>query len=635
MNRSFSLSNYLPRLGGWYIILVIFIAQFTAIPGAIIGTISINFNAEFDPVTMVKISSNTPIFILMGNIILLAVAWYLTPNARKRLTDWSTNQLTANPKEELAAWREITSLTWRYGLIAVFVAYFVDIFPTSFYYYNIHVTTFDQFIYSLIGGLVSVLTIIIIAVLVIDRLLIPPRLALVPKGFDPQLTGLVGPRLTIKFQILIVILIAIAILMVAPIGYHYMTKSLTIENQALQQKFQTDAIIVSILALGLGLILSYFISRTVSIPLKDLITTFQAVEAGDLTQRAKITVTDEIAEVILHFNRMVASLEELQGTLEKQVEERTRLLKATNELAKVSASTLDPDEMLSKVITLFTDQFNYYYAAIYLVDVGEKWAELKEATGEAGKVLKQNRHHLDLTGKSMVASCIREKSPRISQNTSEEKQRVENPLLPYTRSEIALPLIAGEHILGALNVQSTKTADFGIQTIETIQNMAGQVAIALENARLFQESQSRISEMRAIQQQYLLEGWSSLSTNRDELEYGIGESNEANTQKMIASISLREQIIGQIAIESSSELSIEQKNLVDAVANQAAIALENARLVHESRQLATRERMLAEINSRIWASTTIDAVLQTAIKELGRRLDASTASIELKLDQDS
>jgi GAF domain-containing protein/HAMP domain-containing protein len=632
MMQSFSLSNYLPRLGGWYIILVVFIAQLSAIPVAILGTISINFNAEFDPATMMEISRYTPFFILTGNLILLGIAWYLTPNARKRLDEWANNQLRADPTEELNAWKEITSLTWRYGVIAVFVSYFVDIVPSSVYYYSVNKTSFDQFVYSLLGGLVSVLAIIIIAALVIDHLLIPARLALVPTGFDLQLTGLAGSRLVIKFQILILTLIAIGILMVAPIGFHYMTKSLSADNQGLRQQFQLEAITVSILSLTLGLTLSYFISRTVSVPLKDLIATFQAVEAGDLTQRAIITATDEIAEVTLHFNRMVASLEELQGSLEKQVEERTRLLKATNELAKASSSTLDPDELLSKVISLFTDQFNYYYAAIYLLDAGEKWAELKEATGEAGKVLKQNRHRLDLAGKNMVATCIRERSPRISQNTTEEKQRVENPLLPYTRSEVALPLLTGDRVLGALNVQSTRTGDFGLQVIETMQNMAAQVAIALENARLFQETESRINEMRAIQKQYLQEGWNTLSISRDELEYGIGESNDANTQKILAPINLREQIIGQIALEGTADWSLEQKNLVDAVANQAAIALENARLVHESRQLAIRERMLAEINSKIWASTTIDAVLQTAVKELGKRLDASSASIELKLD---
>jgi GAF domain-containing protein len=232
----------------------------------------------------------------------------------------------------------------------------------------------------------------------------------------------------------------------------------------------------------------------------------------------------------------------------------------------------------------------------------------------------------------MVATSIREKTPRISQNTSDEKQRVENPLLPYTRSEIALPLIVGDRILGALNVQSTKIDDFGIEVIETMQNMAGQVAIALENARLFQETQLRIKELRTIQQQYLVEGWGGLAMRKNELEYEIGESNEANAQHITAPINLRDQIIGQISLEGTGDWSAEQKNLIDAVATQAAIALENARLVTESRQVATRERMLAEINSKIWASTTIDGVLQTAVKELGRRLDASSATIELNID---
>ncbi len=629
MKRLFSLDNLLQRAGGWYIIIIIAIAQLTAVPGAVLGTYSILINTDYN----IKFEPGTFGFILIGNLILLAIAWYMTPNARKRLSDWSKNQIKADPKEELSAWTEITALTWRYGTAALIVAYVVDILLTSIYSLQKGIITPDQFVYSLIGGLVSVLAIIIIAILIIDRLLVPARLALVPKSFDAQLNGLAGPRLNLKFQALILILIAIGILMIGPVGFHFMSQSLTAENQNLRQEFQVQSAIVSFLALLLGAGLAFFISRTVSIPLKELISTFKAVEAGDLSKRAKVTATDEIAEVTMHFNRMVASVEELRGTLEKQVEERTRLLKATNDLAKVSSSIHDPDELLAKIINMFTDQFNYYYAAIYIIDPSEKLAELKEATGEAGKVLKQNHHRLELTGKSMVATSIREKTPRISQNTSDEKQRVENPLLPYTRSEVALPLIAGDRVLGALNVQSMKASDFGIEVIETMQNMAGQVAVALENARLFQETQLRINEMRTIQQQYLVQGWSTLSMRKNELEYGIGESNDANTQKFISAINLREQMIGEISIEGTSEWTTEQKNLIDAVATQAAIALENARLVNESRQVATRERMLTEINSKIWASNTIDGVLQTAIKELGRRLDASSATIELSLDE--
>jgi GAF domain-containing protein/HAMP domain-containing protein len=636
MKQLFPLDIYLQRLGGWYIVLIVAIAQIpAAIVGAILGSVSVRNNADFGPETIAEIARFEPFWILASSLILLAWAWYLTPTARKRLTDWTRNQLKANPKEELTAWQEITSLTMRYGMGAVFIAYIVSVLPTALYYHSAGMTTPDQLIYALLGGLVSVLSTIIIAVLIIDGLATPARLALVPKSFDAQLQGLSGARLIYKFLILILLLLAIGMLLLGPVGFHYLNLSLPTENQSIRQAFQIEAITVSLLGMVLGAILAYFISRTVSAPLKDLIESFKAVEAGDLSQRASITATDEIAEVTMHFNRMVAGLEELQGTLEKQVQERTRLLKATNDIAKVSSSILDPDELLARVINLFTDQFNYYYASIYLLDPGEKWAELKEATGEAGKVLKQNRHRLELSGKSMVATCIRERMPRIAQNTSEEKQRVENPLLPYTRSEIALPLMAGDRVLGALNVQSTRSSDFGTQVIETMQNMAGQVAIALENAHLFQETRQRIKEMRAIQQQYLLEGWGSLSMNKEELEYGIGESNDANSQKIVAPINLRDQIIGQISLEGSGDWSPDQKNLIDAVAAQAAIALENARLVSESRQIAVRERMLAEISSKIWSSTTVEAVLQTAIRELGRRLDASSATIKLDVNDHS
>ena len=380
------------------------------------------------------------------------------------------------------------------------------------------------------------------------------------------------------------------------------------------------------MALLLGAGFAYYVSRAVSDPIYDLIQTFNKIEQGDLTQRAPVTATDELGIVTVQFNRMVSRLETLQTTLEQQVAERTRQLAASNEVGRVAATSLDPEKLLAKIIPLFHEQFGYYFAAIYLLDPSGRWAELREATGEAGRVLKQNRHRLEVSGKNMVGAAIRERVPRIAQVASEEKQRFENPLLPYTRSEIALPLMVGERVLGALNVQSTREADFGPQVIETMKNMAGQVAITLENARLFQEAQQIIKEMRAVQQQYLLEGWSGFSKESQNLEYRLGDELDGDSKKLEVPISLRDQTLGQIMLEGKEEWTPDQQSLVDAIATQAAIALENARLVSESRQIALRERMAAEINSKIWSSATIDGVLQTVIKELGRRLDASSCN---------
>jgi GAF domain-containing protein len=388
------------------------------------------------------------------------------------------------------------------------------------------------------------------------------------------------------------------------------------------------------LALGLGFGFSYYVSREISDPIQDLIATFNKIENGDLAQRAPVSATDELGIVTVQFNRMVSRLESLQTTLEQQVLERTKQLTAANEVGRVAASSLDPEELLVRVVNLFPERFGYYYAAIYLLDSSEKWAELIHATGDAGRVLRQNRHRLEVVGKNMVGTAIREKHARIAQIASEEKQRFENPLLPYTRSEIALPLIAGDRVLGAINVQSMKEADFGPQIIETMQNMASQVAIALENARLFQEAQQVIREMHAVQQQYLAEGWKGFAVEHENMEYGVGDETLESDKRIEIPISLRDQTLGHIWLDGKEEWTLEQQSLMDAVAKQAAIALENARLVSESRQTAVRERMLAEINSKIWSSATIDGVLQTVVKELGRRLDAAQATIELNLDDE-
>ena len=646
MSKRFALERLLSKTGGWYILIVTAAAQVIALLGAIPGILSIQVNAEFSEALTHAFTITLPVLIILSNLIMLGISWWITRTAQNRLDQWAKGSLKPNPAEELAAWREITSLLWRYGFAAVIVIFVVNVLPPVLMAVLQSDTVSSPFqptslsspnpVYILLGGLAAIFGSVILVVLMIDRFTLPARLVLVPNDFDTQLQGRAGALLTGKFQVLNLALIAIAIMLIAPIGYHQTIRILYAEVSSLEiySNLQIQSILFSMLALLLGAILSYYISRAVSNPIRELIETFDKIEQGDLSQRAPITATDELGIVTMHFNRMVSRLDELQNTLEQQVVERTKQLSATNEVGRVASSSLDPDELLAKVILLVPERFGYYYAAIYLLDPSEKWAELKEATGEAGKLLRQNRHRLEVAGRSMVGTAIREKTARIAQIASEEKQRYENPILPYTRSEIALPLIVGDRVLGALNVQSTKESDFGPQVIETMQNMAGQVAIALENARLFQEAQHNIREMRTIQQQYLLEGWSGFTAQKEaELEYQVGDVPDEKSKKIEVSISLRDQVLGQIRLESTEDWTPEQESLANAVATQAAIALENARLISESRQIAVYERMLAEINSKIWSSATIDGVLQTAVKELGRRLSASQATIELNMDE--
>ena len=161
--------------------------------------------------------------------------------------------------------------------------------------------------------------------------------------------------------------------------------------------------------------------------------------------------------------------------------------------------------------------------------------------------------------------------------------------------------------------------------------MSNQVAIALENSRLFTEAQQSIYEMSATQQQYLQGVWLSLASEQ-KLDHTVGDRDSAGDQDINIPLTLRDQIIGQINMSSSDEWTPEQKNLIESIAAQAALALENARLVEESQSIAMRERLVNEVTSKIWASTTIDSILQTTVRELGRALEAAEVDIEVSMD---
>ena len=454
----------LERTGGWHIIIAIAISQIIGLLGAIPGFISIQLIADFNEELAQAFSSLIPTLIIISQIILLIISWQSTPNARSQLSQRHQVKKSLDEKKEFAAWKEITNLTTMYGVSAFFVYLLVSIIPpfiivltrveiVSSVFQSTTINSPLPF-YILLTGLASALGATIFSLLLIERITLPERLALLPSDFEAQLTGRSGALLGIKFQTLILGLIVVGVTVIAPLGYQQTIRILYTEVSSIQifGDLQFQLILLSALVLILGLSFSYLATRSISNPINELINTFQKIEKGDLNQRVSVTGTDELATVAVHFNRMVSRLDKLQSTLEEQVTERTKQLTATNEIGRVASSILDRDELLNKVATLITEQFNYYYAAIYLLDSSEKWAELKQATGQAGEVLKQNRHRLEISGKSMVAGCIREKMPRLAQNTADEKQRYENPLLPYTRSEIALPLIVGERVLGALNV---------------------------------------------------------------------------------------------------------------------------------------------------------------------------------------
>lgn len=177
--------------------------------------------------------------------------------------------------------------------------------------------------------------------------------------------------------------------------------------------------------------------------------------------------------------------EEMQ--LLQDLQRRNQHLLAAAEVSKVATQIHQIQELLDKCVDLIRTHFGFYYAAIFLVDKAGKSAILRAATGEGGKKLLEAGHKLDVGSQSMVGWVTANNAARIALDVGEEAIRFDNPMLPKTRSEIALPLRVRGEVIGALDAQSTSVNAFSDEDIQTIQLMADQVAIAIDNAKLFDQ----------------------------------------------------------------------------------------------------------------------------------------------------
>src|SRR5512136_49956 len=177
-----------------------------------------------------------------------------------------------------------------------------------------------------------------------------------------------------------------------------------------------------------------------------------------------------------------------------QAERRARLLQATSEVGQKVTSILDLDELLPKTVDIICDAYGFYYAGVFLIDDTGQWAALRAGRGAAGAAMIAESHKLAVGGNSMIGAATGLREARIALDVGEEAVFFKNPHLPKTRSEMALPLVVGDEVLGAVTVQSEEEAAFTQEDISTLQNMADQLAIAIKNSRLHQQNQDLLHQ---------------------------------------------------------------------------------------------------------------------------------------------
>lgn len=354
----------------------------------------------------------------------------------------------------------------------------------------------------------------------------------------------------------------------------------------------------------------------------------------------------EISGALQREQALSETFKENQSNLEATIAQRTRDLsrrlvqiRTAAEISRSIGAILEPEQLLSQVVNLILDRFNLYYVGAFQLDDTGKYAILRAGTGEAGEMMLAEGHHLAVGGSSMIGWALSNREPRIALDVGDEAVRFNNPHLPHTRSELALPILAGNTVLGALSIQSDQPEAFDQDDITVLQGIADSLATALENARLFQQVESNLEEIKSLHRNYLAEAWREFVRYTGPLKYqyesDLFASNASPPERTVKyPIILRDHVIGELTVETdTTNFSPEENAFIEGVINQAALSLENARLLEEAHRLATREQKINAISNQISNSVDLETILKNTVRELGSALGSAQTFIQLGLEQ--
>lgn len=340
-----------------------------------------------------------------------------------------------------------------------------------------------------------------------------------------------------------------------------------------------------------------------------------------------------------------AELEQRVQQRTSELNRRTTQLEAASLVAKTAAEVSTLSELLETVVQQITERFNFYHAGIFLVDTNREFVILEAASSEGGKKMIERGHKLAIGRQGIVGFAAYQKRPRIAQDVGADAIFFNNVDLPETHSEMALPLLARNRLVGVLDIQSEEHNAFSNDDISTLQIMADQIALAIENARLLNESRSTLDQLQVTTNENVAGAWRERlgrqSRGYSYTSVGIAPisaadrengKNGANNDGRVIKIpvSLRGQRIGELALvrkSSESSWTETEREMADKIAIQVGLAVENARLLEESQRRAQREQTISDLSSRFSRSLDVDTLLQNAVRELHRIPQVSEVSV--------
>ena len=386
-------------------------------------------------------------------------------------------------------------------------------------------------------------------------------------------------------------------------------------------------IIVMLIVVALAAAAAFGFSLILVRPITQLTQTAEEVSTGNLDSRAEVSTSDEVGTLAIAFNSMTSQLQETLQGLEQRVAERTQNLELAAEVGRSVSQVRDLDVMLKDACDLILKEFDLYYVQVYLTDPSQKNLILEAGTGEVGAQLRARGHSLQLNTGSINGRAAIEKRSVVISDTIESATFRPNPLLPDTRGEMAVPLIVGDNVVGVLDMQTTVSGTLNEEVLPAFEALAGQLAVAIQNANLVAEADQARAEVEAQARRLVRTSWSEhmdaihkpervgfmfdrhqVTSLEDTEETQLPEEGRG----VSAPISLTGEMLGSLVVELDDENQSEQTaELVNIVARQVAQQLENLRLLED----AERFRYEAEQASRRQTREGWQAYMQTRTAE--------------------
>ncbi len=409
-------------------------------------------------------------------------------------------------------------------------------------------------------------------------------------------------------------------------------------------------LVMGIVITGIVTIAAIWAARLIGAPISNLTELVERISAGDLTIQVPIVAEDEIGRLAGTFNSMTAQMRNLLSGLESQVTDRTLelerralQLQTAAEIARDASAASDLDTLLSNAVDLVEDRFGFYHAAIFLLDAPGEFAVLQAASSEGGQQMLAQNHKLKVGEVGIVGDTTATGRPHIALDVGLDVTHFAHPLLPETRSEMALPLKVGETIIGALDVQSTEQGAFDDEDIVVLQVMADQLAIAIRNNQLLSELQFTVEELQSAYGEYTRRSWQEW-TQRSLASSGYryheaqiqpifetASQEENGSNRLDIPIILRDTVLGSIDLSvDNEEITPEMVELVNDIAERLALALDNARLLEVTQFRAAQEQRTAEITSKVRETLDVNTVLRSTIQEMRDALGLYDVTIRLE-----